>query len=63
MLPESDTDGLNASIRRNLGLRLPWLFDHGVLPESLREISTCVREDGNDSAHAGTLTRRRGGFT
>lgn len=56
MLPEGDSDGLNARVRRDLGLRLPWMFDHGVLPEGLRELSTCVREDGNDGAHAGTLT-------
>ncbi|MFZ3116213.1 MAG: DUF4145 domain-containing protein [Syntrophales bacterium] len=55
MLPEGDTDGLNARIRRDLGLRLPWMLDHKVLPESLRELSACVREDGNDGAHAGTL--------
>ena len=57
MLPEGDADGLNPRVRRDLGLRLPWMFDHGVLPESLRELSTCVREDGNDGAHAGTLKR------
>jgi hypothetical protein len=57
MLPDGDADGLNARVRRDLGLRLPWLFDHGVLPESLRELSACVREDGNDGAHAGSLKR------
>lgn len=57
MLPEQDTEGLNGHTRRNLGLRLPWMFDHSVLPENLRELSECVREDGNDGAHAGTLTR------
>ena len=56
MLPEEDEHDLNARNRRNLGLRLPWLFDHGSLPESLRELSTCVWEYGNDGAHAGTLT-------
>jgi hypothetical protein len=57
MLPDGDADGLNSRVRRELGLRLPWMFDHRVLPESLRELSTCVREDGNDGAHAGTLKR------
>lgn len=42
--------------RRDLGLRLPWLFDNKVLPEDLRELSHAVREDGNDGAHAGTMT-------
>ena len=46
----------NGRQRRDLGLRLPWLFDQGKLPEALRDIASCVREDGNDGAHAGTLT-------
>jgi hypothetical protein len=57
LLPAEDVQGLNARTRRNLGLRLPWLFDNGRLPEALRELSSCVREDGNDAAHAGTLTK------
>jgi Domain of unknown function (DUF4145) len=57
MLPADETQALNKRIRRDLGLRLPWLFDRGFLPEGLRELSTCVREDGNDGAHAGTLTK------
>lgn len=56
MLPTEDVDGLNRGKRRSLGLRLPWLFDNGYIPETLRGLSTCVREDGNDGAHAGTLT-------
>ena len=56
LLPEADENGLNRKIRRDLGLRLPWLFDNGRLPEALRELSTAVKEDGNDGAHAGTLT-------
>ena len=57
MLPEGEAEGLNARIRRDLGLRLPWMFDHSILPENLRELSACVREDGNDGAHVGTLRR------
>lgn len=57
MLPV-DAPGLNASVRRNLGLRLPWLFNNGKLPEALRELSGCVKDDGNDGAHSGTLTVR-----
>lgn len=57
MLPENDEQGLNKRIRRDLGLRLPWLLDHQLLPESLRELSKCVREDGNDGAHQGTLIK------
>jgi hypothetical protein len=55
-LPETDRDGLNSKIRRSLGLRLQWLFAQGLLPEALRELSACIKEDGNDGAHAGTLT-------
>lgn len=55
MLPAEDVDGLNAKVRRDLGLRLPWLFAKGLLPASLKELSSCIREDGNDGAHAGSL--------
>ena len=55
MLPADEMPGLNHRTRRDLGLRLPWLFDNGYLPNDLRELSNCIREDGNDSAHQGTL--------
>ncbi len=54
--PDEDTPGLTRKVRRDLGLRLPWLFNAGLIPESLRDLSTCIKEDGNDGAHAGTLT-------
>jgi hypothetical protein len=57
ILPPDDADGLNKQVRRNLGLRLPWLFDHGRLPNDLRDLSSCVHQDGNDGAHAGTLSQ------
>lgn len=56
LLPE-DAEGLNSKVRRNLGLRLPWLFDHNLLPESLRELSSCIKADGNDGAHEGSLEK------
>lgn len=55
ILPKTNENGLNNAIRRSLGLRLPWLFDNHLLPEALRELSSCIKEDGNDGAHAGTL--------
>jgi len=55
LLPEEDPPGLNREVRRSLGLRLKWLFDNNKLPENLRGLSTCIKEDGNDGAHAGTL--------
>lgn len=56
LLPEEITNGLNHRTRRDLGLRLPWLFDNEKLPENLRELSMCIKEDGNDGAHAGSLS-------
>jgi len=57
LLPEGETEGLNHRTRRDLGLRLPWLFDNNILPDALRDLSACVREDGNDGAHQGTLSK------
>jgi hypothetical protein len=57
MLPEGEVKGLNSRVRRDLGLRLPWLFDNGILPEALQELSSCVKDDGNDGAHEGTLKK------
>ncbi len=55
IIPEQDPTP-NYRTRRDLGLRLPWLFDNKILPEDLRELSHAVKEDGNDGAHAGTIT-------
>lgn len=57
MLPEGEVEGLNARTKRNLGLRIPWLLDNGVLPEALRDLSSCIKDDGNDGAHEGTLSQ------
>ena len=53
--PEDASDGPNRKQRRDLGLRLPWLFEKKLLPMDLFQLSQCVRDDGNDGAHAGTL--------
>ena len=47
----------NSKQRRDLGLRLPWLFENKILPSELRDLAGCIKEDGNDGAHAGTLTK------
>jgi len=57
LLPEADCNGLNSKIRRNLGLRLPWLFEQGLLSTALKDLSACIKEDGNDGAHDGSLGR------
>lgn len=56
VLPE-EAEGLNGRVKRNLGLRLPWLFDNQILPESLRDLSSCIKDDGNDGAHEGILSK------
>lgn len=55
LLPDGEVEGLNAKTRRDLGLRLPWLIGKGLIPKDLQELSTCIKEDGNDGAHQGTL--------
>lgn len=55
LLPSGEVEGLNQKTRRDLGLRLPWLFDNGQLPHSLRDLSLCIKDDGNDGAHRGSL--------
>ena len=58
LLPsDDDASGPNRKVRRDLGLRLPWLFANGRLPKDLEGLSSCVREDGNDGAHQGTLEK------
>ena len=53
----ADQNTPNNKQRRDLGLRLPWLFENGLLPSDLRELAHCIKEEGNDGAHAGTLTK------
>lgn len=55
--PEGAPGGPNSKQRRDLGLRLPWLFENGRLDSALHELASCIKEDGNDGAHAGTLKR------
>jgi hypothetical protein len=47
----------NTKTRRDLGLRLQWMFDNGLLNSSLRELAKCIREDANDGAHVGNLSK------
>lgn len=59
LLPDPADHGVaqpNAKQRRDLGLRLAWLFEHDKLDRNLRELASCIREDGNDGAHSGTLS-------
>ena len=55
--PEGEAGGPNSRQRRDLGLRLQWLFDNRKLPQDLHEMAQCIKEDGNDGAHRGTLSK------
>jgi len=36
---------------------MEWLLDNKILPEALRELAECVKDDGNDGAHEGILDK------
>jgi hypothetical protein len=58
LLPAADQpNGPTAQQRDKLFHRLNWLFDSGRISASLRELSHCIREDGNDAVHDGTVAR------
>lgn len=56
-LPVEDLPGLSSNVRRSLGIRLKWLFENAKLPSELRDLSVCIKEDGNDGAHTGILKK------
>lgn len=53
--PEDAEDGPNRAQREKLFDRLGWLFEKRRLPPTLEELSHCIRQDGNDAAHDGTV--------
>ena len=57
LLPKDNKEGLNSSICRKLELRLRWLFQQGILTESLKEFSICIKDDGNDGVHESTFSK------
>jgi hypothetical protein len=46
LLPEEETPGLNHRTRRDLGLRLPWLFDNGRLSNEVRRYQPASERTG-----------------
>lgn len=57
LLPsEDEVPSPNSKQRRDLGLRLQWLIENKKLPNELHELAHCIKEDGNDGAHRGTLS-------
>ncbi len=53
--PEGEPNGPSAQQRDKLFHRLNWLFDTRRISASLRELSHCIREDGNDAVHDGSI--------
>jgi len=43
---------------KDLRLRLDWLFENRLLDPSLKDLSSCIHEDGNDAAHDPTGIRK-----
>ena len=49
---QSHPDYIAWKRRKDLRLRLDLLFDRGRLPSSLKDLASCIHEDGNDAAHS-----------
>ena len=60
LLPSDEAERPNAKTCRDLGLRLPWLFENGKLPNRLKVQADVVKDDGNDAAHRGTVDEKTG---
>lgn len=58
MLPDPSKEGPNEHEGKFLGARIKWLFKNKVLPENLADLSTSIKDDGNDGAHAGNLREK-----
>jgi hypothetical protein len=57
LLPADPVPGLTRRKRRDLGPRVEWLMQNGRISKDLYDLSECIREDGNDGAHDGTLKK------
>ncbi len=61
LLPEDGVDGgPNAAQRKKLYNRIEWLHEKRIIGDDLLELASCVREDGNDGVHDGSLTEADG---
>ncbi|HGM5513836.1 TPA: DUF4145 domain-containing protein [Stenotrophomonas maltophilia] len=56
LVPAVGEGAPNPRTARELGLRLVWLFENGKLPEDLHDLSVCIKDDGNDGVHRGSLS-------
>lgn len=56
LLPgEEPPEGPSKRERFSLGHRLEWLFERGILPVELEDLSAAVKGHGDDGAHEGVL--------
>lgn len=53
---DADVTQPNKKQRYDLGPRLDWLFENGVLPKDLASLAKVVREHGKDGVHDASLT-------
>ncbi len=57
MLPEDNVEGLTAEHRGKLAPRIKWLHAAGVLPDDLKDLAECIKDDGNEGVHEVILTK------
>lgn len=43
--------------KKTIHSRLNWIFNNNILPKQLEELSRCIKDDGNDAAHDGSLSK------
>lgn len=46
-----------ANDKKTINTRLHWLFTNNILPINLKDLSRCIKDDGNDAAHDGSLSK------
>ncbi|MDO9369589.1 MAG: DUF4145 domain-containing protein [Sphingopyxis sp.] len=52
---ENDETGPTVAQRRTIFGRTQWLIHQGIISKDLEDLASCIREDGNDGVHDGTL--------
>lgn len=43
--------------KKTIHNRLNWIFKNSILPKQLEDLSRCIKNDGNDAAHDGSLSK------
>jgi Domain of unknown function (DUF4145) len=57
LLLAASSDNTKPKPHDMLGRRLTWMFNNKILPSELQGLAACIKEDGNDGAHIGNLTK------